>query len=171
MRAFIKKKKKHSVINICFCFVAPCSAADPPSADLDQLELPVLCDGLRRYLQDLPQPIIPAALSAQMVHAAKGEKRRTPAEAARSLLRATPACDGTFCSPLKTRKTSAQIVQTPLFLTLSFAFFLFLLAALLSSPLLSGVLHAQPRFSHSARRLQTSGHGDGRNRISVVNTS
>lgn len=69
------------LINISFCFVAPCSAADPPSADLDQLELPVLCDGLRRYLQDLPQPIIPAALSAQMVLAAKGEKIRTPAEA------------------------------------------------------------------------------------------
>uniref|UniRef100_A0A3Q3W3W0 Phosphatidylinositol 3-kinase regulatory subunit alpha n=1 Tax=Mola mola TaxID=94237 RepID=A0A3Q3W3W0_MOLML len=39
--------------------------------DFDQLELPVLCDGLRRYLQDLPQPIIPTALYAQMVHAAK----------------------------------------------------------------------------------------------------
>uniref|UniRef100_A0A672HXZ9 Phosphatidylinositol 3-kinase regulatory subunit alpha n=1 Tax=Salarias fasciatus TaxID=181472 RepID=A0A672HXZ9_SALFA len=44
---------------------------DPPSADLDQLELPVLCDGLRRYLQDLPQPIIPTAIYAQMVHTAK----------------------------------------------------------------------------------------------------
>ncbi|XP_069016538.1 LOW QUALITY PROTEIN: phosphatidylinositol 3-kinase regulatory subunit alpha [Embiotoca jacksoni] len=44
---------------------------DPPSADLDQLELPVLCDGLLRYLQDLPQPVIPAAVYAQMVHTAK----------------------------------------------------------------------------------------------------
>uniref|UniRef100_A0A3Q4GXP4 Phosphatidylinositol 3-kinase regulatory subunit alpha n=1 Tax=Neolamprologus brichardi TaxID=32507 RepID=A0A3Q4GXP4_NEOBR len=44
---------------------------DPPSADLDHLELPVLCDGLRRYLQDLPQPIIPTAIYAQMVHSAK----------------------------------------------------------------------------------------------------
>ncbi|XP_075885593.1 phosphatidylinositol 3-kinase regulatory subunit alpha isoform X1 [Nelusetta ayraudi] len=51
--------------------VRQCFECDPPSADLDQLELPVLCDGLRRYLQDLPQPIIPAALSAQMVLAAK----------------------------------------------------------------------------------------------------
>lgn len=49
--------------------------SDPPSADLDQLELPVLCDGLRRYLQDLTQPIIPTVLYAQMVHAAKGEGR------------------------------------------------------------------------------------------------
>uniref|UniRef100_A0A3Q0SBZ1 Phosphatidylinositol 3-kinase regulatory subunit alpha n=1 Tax=Amphilophus citrinellus TaxID=61819 RepID=A0A3Q0SBZ1_AMPCI len=44
---------------------------DPPSADLDHLELPVLCDGLRRYLQDLPQPIIPPAIYVQMVHTAK----------------------------------------------------------------------------------------------------
>lgn len=50
--------------------------SDPPSADLDQLELPVLCDGLRRYLQDLPQPIIPTAVYAQMVLTAKGENRR-----------------------------------------------------------------------------------------------
>lgn len=52
--------------------------SDPPSADLDHLELPVLCDGLRRYLQDLPQPIIPTAIYAQMVHSAKGESRRFP---------------------------------------------------------------------------------------------
>ncbi|XP_077944952.1 phosphatidylinositol 3-kinase regulatory subunit alpha isoform X1 [Gasterosteus aculeatus] len=44
---------------------------DPASPDLDQVELPVLCDGLRRYLQDLPQPVIPAALHPQMVHTAK----------------------------------------------------------------------------------------------------
>uniref|UniRef100_A0A1A8QSQ1 Phosphatidylinositol 3-kinase regulatory subunit alpha n=1 Tax=Nothobranchius pienaari TaxID=704102 RepID=A0A1A8QSQ1_9TELE len=44
---------------------------DPPAAELDQLELPVLCDGLRRYLQDLPQPIIPSAVHTQMVHTAK----------------------------------------------------------------------------------------------------
>lgn len=50
--------------------------SDPPSADLDQLELPILCDGLRRYLQDLPQPIIPTAIYAQLVHTAKGESRR-----------------------------------------------------------------------------------------------
>lgn len=50
--------------------------SDPPSSDLDQLELPVLCDGLRRYLQDLPQPIILTAIYAQMVQTAKGESRR-----------------------------------------------------------------------------------------------
>uniref|UniRef100_A0A3Q3KUC9 Phosphatidylinositol 3-kinase regulatory subunit alpha n=1 Tax=Mastacembelus armatus TaxID=205130 RepID=A0A3Q3KUC9_9TELE len=42
-----------------------------PSADVEQLELPVLCDGLRRYLQDLPQPIIHTAIYAQMVLTAK----------------------------------------------------------------------------------------------------
>lgn len=56
----------------------PFCISDPPSADLDHLELPVLCDGLRRYLQDLPQPIIPTAIYAQMVHSAKGENRRFP---------------------------------------------------------------------------------------------
>uniref|UniRef100_A0A3P8W541 Phosphatidylinositol 3-kinase regulatory subunit alpha n=1 Tax=Cynoglossus semilaevis TaxID=244447 RepID=A0A3P8W541_CYNSE len=40
---------------------------DLPTADLDQFDLPVLCDGLRRYLQDLPQPIIHSAIHAQMV--------------------------------------------------------------------------------------------------------
>lgn len=50
--------------------------SDPPSPELDQVELPVLCDGLRRYLQDLPQPIIPTAIYAQMVHTAKGEESR-----------------------------------------------------------------------------------------------
>ncbi|RVE66074.1 hypothetical protein OJAV_G00122920 [Oryzias javanicus] len=45
--------------------------SDPPSADLEQLDLPVLCDGLRRYLQDLPQPVVHPALQVQMVHTAK----------------------------------------------------------------------------------------------------
>lgn len=50
-----------------------CCTSDAPPADLDQLELPVLCDGLRRYLQDLPLPIIPPAVYPQMIHTAKGE--------------------------------------------------------------------------------------------------
>lgn len=50
-----------------------CCTSDAPSADLDQLELPALCDGLRRYLQDLPLPVFPPAVYPQMVHAAKGE--------------------------------------------------------------------------------------------------
>uniref|UniRef100_A0A8C4DZS8 Phosphatidylinositol 3-kinase regulatory subunit alpha n=1 Tax=Dicentrarchus labrax TaxID=13489 RepID=A0A8C4DZS8_DICLA len=52
----------------------PCvflALSDPATADLDLFELPILCDGLRRYLQDLPQPIIPTAIYPQMVHTAK----------------------------------------------------------------------------------------------------
>lgn len=50
-----------------------CCTSDAPSTELDQLELPVLCDGLRRYLQDLPFPVISPAVYPQMVHTAKGE--------------------------------------------------------------------------------------------------
>lgn len=46
--------------------------SDPPSADLDQMDLQMLCDGLRRYLQDLPQPVIPPAIYTQLVHTAQG---------------------------------------------------------------------------------------------------
>uniref|UniRef100_A0A667X2Y7 Phosphatidylinositol 3-kinase regulatory subunit alpha n=1 Tax=Myripristis murdjan TaxID=586833 RepID=A0A667X2Y7_9TELE len=55
-------------IRLFLCVFCP---SDTPSADLDQMDLPVLCDGLRRYLQDLPQPIIPTAIYAQMVHTAQ----------------------------------------------------------------------------------------------------
>ncbi|XP_053709925.1 phosphatidylinositol 3-kinase regulatory subunit alpha isoform X1 [Synchiropus splendidus] len=44
---------------------------DPASADLDQFDLPSLCDGLRRYLQDLPLPVVPPAVHAQLQHTAK----------------------------------------------------------------------------------------------------
>ncbi|XP_072310530.1 phosphatidylinositol 3-kinase regulatory subunit alpha isoform X1 [Eucyclogobius newberryi] len=59
--------------------------SDPPPVDLDQLELPVLCDSLRRYLQDLPQPIIPPALCTQLIHTAK--EVTSPEECARLLRR------------------------------------------------------------------------------------
>ncbi|XP_067114043.1 phosphatidylinositol 3-kinase regulatory subunit alpha isoform X1 [Osmerus mordax] len=51
--------------------VRQCFEIDPPSAELDQMELPMLCDGLRRYLQDLPQPVIPVVIHSQMVSAAQ----------------------------------------------------------------------------------------------------
>nr|XP_061800053.1 phosphatidylinositol 3-kinase regulatory subunit alpha-like isoform X2 [Nerophis lumbriciformis] len=44
---------------------------DPSSVDLDKMELPTLCDGVRRYLQDLPQPIVPPTVYAQLVHTVK----------------------------------------------------------------------------------------------------
>ncbi|XP_005753407.1 phosphatidylinositol 3-kinase regulatory subunit alpha-like [Pundamilia nyererei] len=38
-------------------------------ADLEQLEAPSLCDGVVRFLQDLPGPVLPASLQADMIHA------------------------------------------------------------------------------------------------------
>lgn len=41
--------------------------------DLEQMDLQMLCDGLRRYLQDLPQPIIPSAIYNELIRVAQGE--------------------------------------------------------------------------------------------------
>ncbi|XP_077478770.1 phosphatidylinositol 3-kinase regulatory subunit alpha isoform X1 [Stigmatopora argus] len=59
--------------------------SDPSSVDLEQLELPSLCDGVRRYLQDLPQPIVPPPVYAQLVHAVK--EVSNPDECAQQLRR------------------------------------------------------------------------------------
>ncbi|XP_017569620.1 phosphatidylinositol 3-kinase regulatory subunit alpha isoform X1 [Pygocentrus nattereri] len=48
--------------------VRQCFDGDPPSVDLEQLDLQMLCDGLRRYLLDLPQPVIHSAVYSEMVH-------------------------------------------------------------------------------------------------------
>ncbi|TDH12620.1 hypothetical protein EPR50_G00049190 [Perca flavescens] len=37
--------------------------------DLEQLEVSSLCDGVFRFLQDLPGPVLPSALQADMIHA------------------------------------------------------------------------------------------------------
>uniref|UniRef100_A0A8P4K0Q6 Phosphatidylinositol 3-kinase regulatory subunit alpha n=1 Tax=Dicentrarchus labrax TaxID=13489 RepID=A0A8P4K0Q6_DICLA len=37
--------------------------------DLEQLEVSPLCDGVVRYLQDLPGPVLPSSLQADMIHA------------------------------------------------------------------------------------------------------
>lgn len=37
--------------------------------DLEQLEVTSLCDGVVRFLQDLPGPVLPSSLQADMVHA------------------------------------------------------------------------------------------------------
>lgn len=52
------------------------STPDSPAAELEQLDLQALCDGLRRYLLDLPHPIIPVAVCSDMVHIAQGEVER-----------------------------------------------------------------------------------------------
>lgn len=58
----------HSKSVIVFVF-----GLDGPSVDLEQLDLQMLCDGLRRYLLDLPQPVIHSAIYTEMVHIAQGE--------------------------------------------------------------------------------------------------
>uniref|UniRef100_A0A3P8NWK4 Phosphatidylinositol 3-kinase regulatory subunit alpha n=1 Tax=Astatotilapia calliptera TaxID=8154 RepID=A0A3P8NWK4_ASTCA len=40
-------------------------------SDLEQLEAPSLCDGVVRFLQDLPGPVLPASLQADMIHAVR----------------------------------------------------------------------------------------------------
>ncbi|XP_041754483.2 phosphatidylinositol 3-kinase regulatory subunit alpha-like isoform X1 [Coregonus clupeaformis] len=63
--------------------VRQCFDTDPPSADLDQMDLQMLCDGLRRYLQDLPQPVIPPAIYTQLVQTA--QEVQSPKECAQLL--------------------------------------------------------------------------------------
>uniref|UniRef100_A0A8C7KW64 Phosphatidylinositol 3-kinase regulatory subunit alpha n=1 Tax=Oncorhynchus kisutch TaxID=8019 RepID=A0A8C7KW64_ONCKI len=57
--------------------------SDPPSADLDQMDLQMLCDGLSRYLQDLPQPVILPAIYTQLVLTA--QEVQSPEECAQQL--------------------------------------------------------------------------------------
>uniref|UniRef100_A0A672NMX7 Phosphatidylinositol 3-kinase regulatory subunit alpha n=1 Tax=Sinocyclocheilus grahami TaxID=75366 RepID=A0A672NMX7_SINGR len=45
---------------------------DPASVDLEQMDLQMLCDGLRRYLQDLAQPVIPSVVYSEMIRIAQG---------------------------------------------------------------------------------------------------
>uniref|UniRef100_A0A8C7F7Z7 Phosphatidylinositol 3-kinase regulatory subunit alpha n=1 Tax=Oncorhynchus kisutch TaxID=8019 RepID=A0A8C7F7Z7_ONCKI len=42
--------------------------------DLEPLDLQSLCDGLWRYLQDLPNPVVPTSLQSEMIHAAQEVK-------------------------------------------------------------------------------------------------
>ncbi|TSL28209.1 Phosphatidylinositol 3-kinase regulatory subunit alpha [Bagarius yarrelli] len=51
--------------------VRQCFDTDGLSVDLEQLDLQTLCDGLRRYLLDLPQPVIHSAVYTEMVHVAQ----------------------------------------------------------------------------------------------------
>lgn len=45
---------------------------DPASVDLEQMDLQMLCDGLRKYLQDLPQPVVPSVVYSEMIRIAQG---------------------------------------------------------------------------------------------------
>lgn len=42
-------------------------------SDLEQLEVSSLCDGVIRFLQDLPGPVLPSLLQADMIRAVQGE--------------------------------------------------------------------------------------------------
>lgn len=57
---------------------------DGSSVELEQLDLQVLCDGLRRYLLDLPQPVIHSAVYTEMVHVAQGENDHVQSKACQS---------------------------------------------------------------------------------------
>ena len=41
-------------------------------SDPEQLEVASLCDGVVRFLQELPGPVVPPALQMDMVNAVKG---------------------------------------------------------------------------------------------------
>lgn len=42
-------------------------------SDLEQLEVSSLCDWVVRFLQDLPGPVLPSSLQADMVRAVQGQ--------------------------------------------------------------------------------------------------
>lgn len=42
-------------------------------SDLEQLDLASLCDGVVRFLQDLPGPVLPTSLQSDMILAVQGE--------------------------------------------------------------------------------------------------
>ncbi|PWA24209.1 hypothetical protein CCH79_00016204 [Gambusia affinis] len=79
----------------------------------EQLDVPSLCDGVVRFLQDLPGPVLPASLQADMIHAVQGQQNqnragrrscqsgaevRDPEECAQVLrgVASSPACPAQF---------------------------------------------------------------------------
>ncbi|KAM4576360.1 phosphatidylinositol 3-kinase regulatory subunit alpha-like isoform 2-T5 [Odontesthes bonariensis] len=64
--------------------------------DLEQLEVPCLCDGVVRFLQDLPGPVLPSSLQADMIHAV--QEARDPEDCAQVLrgVASSPACPAQY---------------------------------------------------------------------------
>uniref|UniRef100_A0A8C1PHP7 Phosphatidylinositol 3-kinase regulatory subunit alpha n=2 Tax=Cyprinus carpio TaxID=7962 RepID=A0A8C1PHP7_CYPCA len=58
--------------------VRQCFDSDPASVDLDQMDLQMLCDSLRRYLQDLPQPVVPSVVYSEMIRIAQALPPKPP---------------------------------------------------------------------------------------------
>uniref|UniRef100_A0A8C6NN24 Phosphatidylinositol 3-kinase regulatory subunit alpha n=1 Tax=Nothobranchius furzeri TaxID=105023 RepID=A0A8C6NN24_NOTFU len=47
-------------------------------SDLEQLDVPSLCDGVVRFLQELPCPVLPPSLQADMIHTVQGLQKPEP---------------------------------------------------------------------------------------------
>ncbi|KAM3868219.1 phosphatidylinositol 3-kinase regulatory subunit alpha-like [Diretmus argenteus] len=64
--------------------------------DLEQLEVSSLCDGVVRFLQELPGPVLPTSLQTDMIHAV--QEVRDPEECAQVLrgVASSPACPAQF---------------------------------------------------------------------------
>ncbi|XP_016148007.1 phosphatidylinositol 3-kinase regulatory subunit alpha isoform X1 [Sinocyclocheilus grahami] len=58
--------------------IRQCFDSDPASVDLEQMDLQMLCDGLRRYLQDLAQPVIPSVVYSEMIRIAQALPPKPP---------------------------------------------------------------------------------------------
>uniref|UniRef100_A0A3B5AGU2 Phosphatidylinositol 3-kinase regulatory subunit alpha-like n=1 Tax=Stegastes partitus TaxID=144197 RepID=A0A3B5AGU2_9TELE len=75
-------------------------------SDLEQLEVPSLCDGVVRFLQDLPGPVLPSSLQTDMIHAVQGHpvllfvpaEVRDPEDCAQVLrgVASSPACPAQY---------------------------------------------------------------------------
>ncbi|XP_069581656.1 phosphatidylinositol 3-kinase regulatory subunit alpha-like isoform X1 [Brachyistius frenatus] len=65
-------------------------------SDLEQLEVASLCDGVVRFLQDLPGPVLPSSLQADMIHAV--QEVRDPEDCAQVLrgVASSPACPAQY---------------------------------------------------------------------------
>ncbi|XP_022621584.1 phosphatidylinositol 3-kinase regulatory subunit alpha-like isoform X1 [Seriola dumerili] len=64
--------------------------------DLEQLEVSSLCDGVVRFLLDLPGPVLPSTLQADMIHAV--QEVRDPEDCAQVLrgVASSPACPAQY---------------------------------------------------------------------------
>lgn len=47
-------------------------------SDLEQLDVSTLCDGVVRFLQDLPGPVLPPVLQGDLIHTVQGEQNPEP---------------------------------------------------------------------------------------------
>lgn len=69
-------------------------------SDLEQLEVSSLCDGVVRFLQDLPGPVLPSSLQADMIRAVQGQiKADTPCLDVSSVAVGRVGVCSHFCSP------------------------------------------------------------------------